>query len=121
MVSGHLLADENGTPGGSYCLGGENVSIREFMTLVADSMERKPPRLSVPFWMAKFVGLMQETLARTTGREPELTRAVVNTFTNGWAIDSGPTEKELGYQITPTRDGVKQTVDWLLSEGVISK
>ena len=89
------------------------------MTLVAQVMDRKPPRLSVPFWVAKCVGLMQEAWARTTGREPELTRAVVNTFSNNWALDSGLSEKKIGYHSTPVVDGVRQTVDWLRSEGVI--
>ncbi len=119
VAQGHLLADEKGALGRGYCLGGENVSARRLMEMVAEATNREPPTRCVPFWLAKFVGLLQEGWATLTGREPELTRTVVETFRNNWALDSSRARSELGYQPTPLKQAVEKTIAWLRSEGLI--
>ena len=84
--------------------------------MVAAATDREPPTRCIPFWLAKFVGLLQEGWATLTGREPELTRDVVQTFRNHWALDSSRAREELGYEITPLRDAIVQTLAWLRDE-----
>jgi farnesol dehydrogenase len=119
VAKGHLLADERGENGRGYCLGGENVSIRKFMTTVAEITGREPPKRCVPFGVAKCVGLLQEWRAFLTGREPELTRGIVDTFRNYWALDSSRAKNELGYEPTPLHDAIEQTLTWLREEKYI--
>lgn len=116
VAKGHLLADEKGEVGRGYCLGGENVSIREFMTTVAEMTGREPSKRCVPFGIAKFVGFLQECRAFITGREPELTRGIVDTFRNHWALDSSRAKEELGYEPTPMRQAIEETLAWLRKE-----
>ena len=119
VARGHLLADEKGAAGRGYCLGGENVSVRSFMELVAKEMDVEPPTRCVPFRLARFVGLLQEGWASLTGHPPELTRAVVDTFRNHWSLDSTRARNELGYQPTPLEKAIETTVAWLRGEGLI--
>ena len=116
VVRGHLLADETGHPGRGYCLGGENVSIRTFMETVARKTGRKPPRLCLPFPVAKCLGALQEAWAWLTGSEPELTRAVVDTFRHHWGLDSTRAQLELGYVVTPLDEAIDRTLAWLRDE-----
>ena len=45
---GHILAMERGVPGRRYLLGNENLSYREFLTIVAEVVGKRPPRFPVP-------------------------------------------------------------------------
>jgi nucleoside-diphosphate-sugar epimerase len=37
----------------------------------------------------------------------------VKTFLQEWAFSSAKAEKELGYKITPLREGIRITLEWL--------
>ncbi len=37
----------------------------------------------------------------------------MKTFLEDWAYTSAKAERELGYRITPLREGVARTLDWL--------
>ena len=113
VARGHLLADEKGRPGLGYNLGGENTTIRAFMELVAQLAGREPPKRCVPYSLAKCVGWLHEVRASLTGKEPELTRAVVDTFRHPWPLDSTRAQTELGYTITPLAEAIGRTLAWV--------
>ncbi len=110
VVRGHLLADEKGRLGRGYNLGGENTTIRSVMEAVASLTGRKPPTRCVPFGVAKCVGWLQECRASLTGREPELTRAVVDTLRHHWPLDPARASAELGWRPTPLGEALEKTV-----------
>jgi farnesol dehydrogenase len=116
VAVGHRLADEKGKTGRGYCLGGENVSIRNFMEKLAAMTGREPPTRCVPFSVARCVGLLQEVRAWLTGKPPELTRGIVHTFRHHWALDSARAKAELGYRPTPLQEGIERTLAWLRAE-----
>jgi len=116
VARGHRLADEKGERGRCYSLGGENVSIRAFLEMVAAMTGREPPKRCIPFGIAKCVGLLQEARALLTGKEPELTRGIVDTFRHHWPLDSSRAKAELGYQPTPLKAAVEKTLSWLRSQ-----
>lgn len=118
VVRGHLLAAEKGAPGRGYCLGGENAAVRKFMGAVASAAGVEPPTRCAPFALAKVIGLMQECRATLTGKPPELTRAVVDTFRRDWPLDSSNAQAELGYAITPLDEAVRRTLEWIRAEGL---
>src|ERR1700689_2097752 len=45
VAEGHLLALEKGRIGESYILGGQNVSLKEMLAIIAELSGRKPPRI----------------------------------------------------------------------------
>jgi farnesol dehydrogenase len=113
VARGHLLAETKGDPGDGYILGGENVAQREFMALVADVAGLDPPTRCAPFWLARMLGRFQELRAAVTGREPQVTRAVVETFRHDWALDPAHARERLGYSTTPLRESVERTLRWI--------
>jgi nucleoside-diphosphate-sugar epimerase len=42
----------------------------------------------------------------------------VETFLADWAFTSAKAERELGYRITPLREGIRRTIDWLHGQRV---
>ena len=49
VAAGHLLAYERGNAGERYILGGEDMSLREILEVIARLEGRKPPRVRLPY------------------------------------------------------------------------
>src|SRR5207247_10820507 len=69
---GHLLAHERGRAGERYLLGGENLSIREVFTAVAEAAGRPAPRIAVPWRAAYAAARAADVALRAVGRAPSL-------------------------------------------------
>jgi hypothetical protein len=60
--------------------------------------------------------MVEEARAAVFKRPPLLTRGVVEIFRREWACDSSLAIQELGYSITPLREGIARTVDSIVRE-----
>ncbi len=113
VAEGHRLALERGTPGEGYILGGENVTQDELFALLFELSGRRPPRTALPFWAAEAGGRALRAWARLTGRPPAITDGAIATFRHHWAYSSDRAIKDLGYRITPLREGLRRTLEAL--------
>jgi dihydroflavonol-4-reductase len=64
VAAGHLLAAERGQVGERYILGGENLSLKQILDLLAEISGRRQVRLRIPHWVAQCWAYMDVTLAR---------------------------------------------------------
>jgi len=119
-VEGHILAMEKGKPGERYLLGGENISYNGFFNLLAEitGIRRKLIRLPVSAVLAA-AGL-SVAAAYITGTEPFITPGHVRRLNYNWIVSSEKAVRELGYSITPLREGLVKTVEWLKSANLSS-
>lgn len=119
VVKGHLLALEKGRGGERYILGGENYSFNEFFELLAQITGRRHAmiRLPVPAMMA--FAKLQQFLADHLKRQPLITPPFVQKYVRHWPLSSRKAITQLGYQITPLDDGIRQTLNWLNPQSVI--
>jgi farnesol dehydrogenase len=113
VAEGHRLALERGVPGARYILGGENATQDEMFALLEEITGRRGPRRAVPYWVAEGLGSVLELVARLTGVPPRVTRGAVATFRHEWAFSSERAVRDLGYRITPLRDGLRRTLEAL--------
>ena len=113
VIEGHMLALSKGRIGDRYVLGGETVSLEEFARRAALVAGVKAPTRHIPYWVAKAFALAEEEKCRITGREPRLTREVVEIYKHHWAYSCRKAQAELGYKVTPLDDGLKATVAWI--------
>lgn len=120
VARGFVTALDRAPAGSAYVLGGENRSVRELFDTFAQVSGIPAPRRSIPFWLASAGGRLQRWRATCTGVEPELTDEVVEIYRHDWAYSSARAERELGYRITPLRDGIGETVRWLRATGQLS-
>ena len=118
VVKGHMLVAEKAAPGSEYILGGENASQNDFVKLMHELSGVKPPRLHLPYWAAKMAGGWELLLANLFGRQPENPPNVIEIYKHEWAYSSQKAVHELGYTMTPLRDGIIQTLDWMKREGI---
>jgi dihydroflavonol-4-reductase len=93
-------------------LGGANLSVAEFLGIVADVTGRARVVVPLPVAVARAVAGIAETAARFGGT-PFITRDWVDLFAHDWPSSSALAERDLGYAPRPLRDGIATTVRWL--------
>lgn len=118
VAEGHRLALDRGAPGRGYILGGENVSQNELFGLLQELTGLPAPQAAVPFWAAEAAGRAMRAWAGLTGRPPALTDGAIATFRFHWAYSSDRAIRELGYRVTPLREGLRMTLEALRSQSV---
>ena len=64
VVAGHLAAARLGRPGERYLLGGENLTHRETLAIIAQIVGRRPPWLRLPGWSLSPLASLIDSLRR---------------------------------------------------------
>jgi dihydroflavonol-4-reductase len=117
VAAGHLAAFERGRIGERYILGGENVTLAAMLTEIAALSGRTPPRIKLPRLAVYPVALVEETLARLTGREPFATFDGLRMAKKKMFFSSAKAERELGYRFRPARAGLVDALAWFRAAG----
>lgn len=120
IAEGHVLALERGRIGERYILGGENLSLREFLAGVAGLTGRRAPRIGLPRAPLYPLALGAEAMARLTGREPLLTLDGLRMSRHRMFFTSARAERELGYRHRPWRQGVADALAWFRAAGYLA-
>ncbi|MGD0498935.1 MAG: NAD-dependent epimerase/dehydratase family protein [Bryobacteraceae bacterium] len=113
VVRGHLLAMENGRPGETYILGGENASLKEFFDLVSTISGRRYRLFPIPYRAALTAALFEWIRAECSSHYPLVTPGWARCFAKDWACSSAKAMRELGYSVTPLGEGLRKTIEWL--------
>ena len=121
VAAGFASALERAEPGSRYILGGENLTVREALEIIAAAGGVRPPRRVIPYGIARLIGHAYLLRARLFGIPPALTPDEVEIYGHDWAYDSSRACRELGYRITPAREGLERMVRWLIDEGHVPR
>jgi len=113
VAAGHAAALERGRAGERYLLAGDNVTMNGLFDILAEVAGVPAPRRHIPYTAAAALGWMLYAWAELTGRPPLLTHEVVGVFREHWAYASAKAERDLGYHVTPLREGLQRTLAWL--------
>jgi len=116
LVRGHILAMEKGQIGERYIVGGENASLKRFYEMVDEVGGKKHFQINLPPKIGLAYGAIQKFAADKFGIYPQITTGWVDTFLQDWVYSCGKAEKELGYNYTPLKEGVRLTYNWILEE-----
>jgi dihydroflavonol-4-reductase len=119
VAEGHLLAFEKGKIGSSYILGGENVSLKEMLRVIAGLAGRKPPRVQLPQAPLYPLAHAAEAIARWTGKEPFLTVDALKMSAHHMFFSSEKARTELGYRARPYGEGLADALDWFLATDAV--
>ncbi|MCX6145414.1 MAG: NAD-dependent epimerase/dehydratase family protein [Ignavibacteriales bacterium] len=118
LVRGHILAMEKGKIGERYILGGENASLRQLFQLVDEVSGKKHFQMNLPPKLAYLYSGIEKKKAEWLGLYPQITPGWVETFLQHWVYSPEKAERELGYTITPLKEGVRITYEWLLRQRI---
>ena len=120
VAAGHLLAFERGRIGERYILGGQNASLAEILSVVAQEVGRKPPKIKIPRGALVPFAYVTEAIASFTGKEPMLTRNGLKMSKNKMFFASAKAERELGYRARPYAEGVRDAIRWFRDAGYLN-
>jgi len=113
VVRGIRLAFEKGRAGAEYILAGEVMSFGEMIRCVTGLAGSKPPRITVPLWVARAMAVVGERVAHMSGRKPLISRESLSSLLCNFAVSSEKARRELGYHPRSNREGFAQTIRWI--------
>lgn len=114
---GHLLACEQGKPGERYILGGENLTLNQIFTKLAELSGVPAPKRQIPYAVAYAAGVASTALAHLTGWEPRAPLDGVRMARKKMFVTPAKAVRELGFTAMPVEAALRRAVDWFRSHG----
>ncbi|MCP1375868.1 NAD-dependent epimerase/dehydratase family protein [Dyella lutea] len=106
--------------GQCYLLGGEQASFVDFVHRVGAALGRRTPRGATPAWALMAYARVLDTIARFSGREPDVTPEGAALTSHHLRVDSSRAIRELDYVETPLDSLLGDTLAWMRSEGMLA-
>ena len=120
VAAGHLLAFHRGRIGERYILGGEDMTLRQILTLIAQLVGRSPPRIRLPHGAVLPVAYISELYARLTGRPTRVTVEGVRMARKRMFFSSDKAVRELGYRSRPPTEAFTDALRWFEEHGYLT-
>lgn len=121
VAKGHWLAADKGRVGERYILGHQNLSLGEFLQILAEVSGQPAPRMKIPYAVAYMAGVFGELSSRLTGREPRASLDGVRMASIPMRYDSSKAVKELGLPQTSLQAAAEEAVQWFRTNGYVTK
>jgi dihydroflavonol-4-reductase len=115
---GQLLAAERGRIGQRYILGGENLPVRQALTIAAQAAGARPPGRKVSLGMVSTVVKVGEALGRLPLIRP-LPLEHFKTLREWRALNTDKARRELGFEPRPFIDTVRDSLAWFREYGYL--
>ena len=113
VARGMILAGEQGERGERYILGGDQLTYRDFFTMVAKVAGVAPPKLALPRPIALLIGYGGDAMFKLTGKEPVVNSTQVRyAYHPGFAFSSAKAERALGYRHGPLEPAIADALAW---------
>lgn len=121
VAAGHILAAKKGKIGQRYILGGENMTLKQFLDTIAEVACLPPVKTKIPYSIALVWSYIDIALSKLIkGYKPAATPDAVRIGKLHSFFDSSKAKKELGYSPGPVRNAVRKAVDWYRANGYVS-
>ena len=118
---GHWLAAEAGRIGERYILGGENVTMKEMLDLLADIAGLSAPRVRVPYRPILALSYLNAAFCRLFPKvTPRMTPETIRMSSHYMYFDPSKAVRELGFPQTPARDALAKAVEWFRENGYVT-
>ncbi|GBF38698.1 NAD-dependent epimerase/dehydratase family protein [Leptospira johnsonii] len=121
VARGHVLAAKKGKVGERYLLGNTNITVRDYLKLIAGIAGVKPPSLKLPFKLALTLGHIFEFVSSITKKPPLVTASEVRIAEMTEWYDCSKAVNELGLPQTPIDVTIRKTINWFRENGYIRK
>jgi dihydroflavonol-4-reductase len=120
LATGHVLALERGTSGRSYIVGGENLTMRGLLDMLAAVTGLPNVTRRVPRSLALAAGAASELLeGRVLRRHPSVPLEAARMSTTEMVFDDSRARKELGYTSRPAIEAVRDAAAWFVDRGYV--
>jgi dihydroflavonol-4-reductase len=120
-AAGHLLVAEKGKIGERYLLGGENLTLKGMLDILAKLTGLRAPSLKIPHGLALGVAYAETAFSRLIRREPQIPVEGVKIAQHMMFVDTSRAQRELGFQPGPVAAALDRAVRWYEANGYVSK
>jgi dihydroflavonol-4-reductase len=110
LADGIVLALDKGRVGEAYILGGEEATMRELVTTVAELSGRKPPTRALPTPLIKAGIPIGPVVGKLMGFPPNLAELVRTSDGVRIRMTDAKARSELGYAPRGLREGLQKTL-----------
>jgi dihydroflavonol-4-reductase len=118
VARGHLLAAERGRIGEKYILGGENLTLKEFLGRLAAISGMPAPTVRIPYAVALGYAIGAEAFARTVSRRaPRASLTEVRMSRKRMFFDSSKARAELDYSPGAVDVAISAAIEFFKSRG----
>jgi len=121
VALGHWLALERGRVGERYILGGENLTMKEFLNMLSEITGLPAPRLKLPLGPLLPVSYVNKALALMLNYTPRLTPETIHLAQEPEFFSPRKAVEELGFPQTPAREALKKAIRWFQENGYVKR
>jgi dihydroflavonol-4-reductase len=118
-AAGHLLVSEKGKIGERYLLGGENLTLKGLLDVLAGITGLRAPGMKIPHGVALGVAYVESAFSRLIGKEPQIPVEGVKIAQHKMFVDCSRAQRELGFQPGPVSAALERAVRWYNANGYV--
>jgi dihydroflavonol-4-reductase len=120
-AAGHLQVAEKGKVGERYLLGGENLTLKQMLDVLAQITGLPAPRMKIPHGLALGVAYANTAFSRLIGKEPQIPVEGVKIAQHMMFVECTRAQRELGFQAGPVAAALERAVRWYEANSYIAK
>jgi nucleoside-diphosphate-sugar epimerase len=121
VVRAHVAAVEKGQTGHNYLLGGPDASYAEIVRIVCELLGTPPNTMVGRPRVLSLAGRVSEWMSKITGKEPRISEEAAVMLSANIVCRSDKAIRELGYQVAPVETTLRDCIDWMIAENLISQ
>ncbi|MBI5596938.1 MAG: NAD-dependent epimerase/dehydratase family protein [Elusimicrobia bacterium] len=117
VAMGHWLAAQKGRVGERYILGGENLTLKGLLDILAEETGLRAPRFKTPYALAYAVGAADTLRLTLFGGTPVAPLDAVRMARHKMFFTAQKAVRELGLPQTPARTALRDAAAWFWEHG----
>jgi dihydroflavonol-4-reductase len=121
VARGHILAAKKGRIGERYLFGNRNITVHDYLHLIAEIAGVKPPSLKLPYPIALALGHLFEFGASLNKKPPMVTASEVRIGKMTEWYDCSKAVNELGLPQTPIELTIRKALEWFKENGYLKQ
>jgi len=120
VALGHLLAAEKGRVGERYILGGENLTMKQLLDLLAEITGLPAPRFRLPYYPVLAMSFLNAGFCTLfPSCTPRMTPQTIRMSRHLMFFDPSKAVEELDFPQTPAREALGKAVAWFEENGYV--
>jgi dihydroflavonol-4-reductase len=120
VARGIILVLEKGKALERYILGGENLTIKEFLIKIAKIAKAPPPLIKIPLLLAFSGAYLSEYLSYyILKKNPSIPLSGIQMAKYSFFVTTEKAERELGYKPSPIENAIERAIEWFKKIGYI--